>query len=69
MVSIDFVEIPLNHFLCYGQIQGFECVLHQSPELLYVNQVIFLALLSHLFCLYCTFSEEVGELHTSKNTY
>lgn len=43
MVGINLVEVPFHHLFSNGDVQGLEGVLHQSPELLYVDQIVFIS--------------------------
>lgn len=65
VVSIDLVEIPLNHFFSDWNLQGLEGVLHQSPELMNVDQIILIVVLG----VDCPLSEEVSKLNKRVYTY
>ncbi len=65
VVSIDLVEIPLHHFFSDWDLQGLEGVLHQSPELMNVDQIIFILVLG----VDCPLSEKVPKLNKIVYTY
>lgn len=67
-VSIDLVEIPLHHFLSDLDLQGFEGIFHQSPELSNVDELILPALLL-LLGAHRPLSEEMSELNVRRITY
>lgn len=68
MVSIDLVEIPLHHLLSDLDFQRFEGVLHQSPELSNVDELILVALIL-LLGVDCPLSEEMSKLNKQTLTY
>lgn len=68
VVSIDLVEIPLHHLLSDLDLQGLEGVLHQSPELDNIDELI-LVILVLLLGTDSPLSEEMSELNRPTLTY
>lgn len=62
MIGINFIEVPLNHFFCNGNIQWPKRIFHQSSELNDINLLLFFGRSSSR-------SKEMCKLNKSKLTY